>query len=129
VARRYCKRLGQHYNNNAEPLLGLRTQTQLLAPRKKDDEVGPEQVRRFDGWRRIPKGMSHARKFPYELHAELGDGSREWVQVWRNICVETRNGLKEATSWSNLGILRPADENVMSTPKLKREVYDRLDPF
>jgi hypothetical protein len=102
------------------------TQTQLLAPRARDDEVGPDQVRRFVGWRRIPKGKSRARKFPFELHAELGDGSREWVGIWRYIGVETRNGFKEATSGSNLGILRPADEYVMSVPELKSEVYDRL---
>jgi hypothetical protein len=102
------------------------SQTRLLAPRVRDDEIGPDQVRRFVGWRRIPKGPSRARKFPFELHAELGDGSKEWVPVWRYIGRETRQGFKEATSGANLGILRPADEYVMGIPELKEEVYDKL---
>ena len=46
--------------------------------------MGPDKVKRFIGWRKIP---GNKRKWPYELHAEYGDGEKEWVA-----CVEMHRG-------------------------------------
>ena len=100
------------------------TQTDLLAPRRRDEDIGADEVRRFIGWRRIEGSK---RKWPFELHAELCDGTTEWVPVWRSIGTISKRGVfKEAVSGKNLGVLRPADTYLQRVPTLKTAVFDTL---